>query len=387
MNDLKETLDHHLSTTQWTEENTENVLLKIKRDGSGRKKAIPGAMIAAIILLLFTMATVVADSKWGVLDWLSSFSDQPTAPIETARPALWDEKTTGQAIVMPVEAVTDGYGMYVSVLCTPAEPDTLLLNPSLNPNLDTVEKMGIPGDQTIAAWAKDQGIGAIQQIYIFSAAPQLASFDARVSASMRLTEDGSSLIMLAGSNTEKDEFYDLTYRILPYVLSETDDPSGEEWVLAENFSIPIPQEQIGTLRFSVTGGEVKDAKILASYRPEEIDPASFIQIQRVDLVRSTLADYYDVTYTLPKGENHDEWMPVFGISAEEREAFAYSALLMHGRRERILPDGSMEYSYICRTVIHDLPDAIGISGIAGWNIDSSLNHRVAVKMVRQDDAL
>ncbi|MBR1586027.1 MAG: hypothetical protein IJ662_10840 [Clostridia bacterium] len=385
MNKLKEVLDRQLSATQWTAGDTQRVLATIQNEEPKRKKRPSIVLMAAIVTILLTTTVVLAEAQWGVLDWLFPSSTQPTVPIRTAHPVVLAGEGPEAVQIRPLEAVTDGYGLYLSVLCTPENKNTLLLNASLDPNRDPVSQIGIegaPGGETIAAWARAQGYTAIRAIHLFSDAQaernaQQETFDSRVSAAMRWMDDGSSVIMLAGSWLDGDAVYSLHYAVIPYEFQENDPPADGAWVLSTRFD----SWETGDVSFTMQERGEQSIRILASYKPANQDAADPIQIQRVDLLQSPLASYFSVTYTLQGNADHGDMLPIFGpaMQADDSGAFRWPRLYMHGRKAQQLPDGRLEYTYFCTREIHDLPAAFELGGgsLFGTEQPAALSPRLA----------
>lgn len=388
MNDLKKLLDRQLSMTQWTADNTQNVLSSIRKEEPEMKRAFPAALVAALLLIILTTAAVLAETQWGVLDWLFPSSARPV-PIETAVPTVLEANGPESIAICLSEAVSDGYGLYVSVLCTPQEENTLLLNASLDPNRHLANEIGAASasdDQTIAAWARAQGFTAIRSVHLFSdahseTASKQETFDSRVSAAMRLLDDGSSLILLAGSDLPGDGPYELTYTTIPYIAHETDESPVPVWTLSEKTT----DQQTGTLRFGIQKNEAKNIRRLASYLPDEDQPDGPLQIRRAELLQSPFASYFLVAYTVREDMEHVEMLPVFGPSmpSDGSQPFSWPDLFMHGRKAQRLADGAMEYTYFCPRKINYLPDAFEIGGAFGLTPDA-WTALSPVWMIRQD---
>lgn len=383
MNELKKALDRRLSMTQWTAGDTSSVLSAIRKKEPEMKKHLPAALIAAMVFLILTAATVLAESRWGVLDWLLSSPSQPETPIETVSPTVLAEKGLEKVSVRPVEAASDGFGLYLSVECRPQEENALLLNASLDPNSNFAQEIGIhsaPAGQTIAAWAKEQGFTSLYSIHIFSdfysaSASRLETFDSRVSAAMRFQDGGSSLVMLAGGCLEGRP-YELSYTLIPYVAGDTG------WVLSGSSST----HETGTIRFSVPDAPAQNIQTLASYRPADGVDGSPIQIQRVDLLQSPLASYFAVTYTLQDGAAQAALSPIFSpaMPTDGAGAFSWPDLYMQGRSESLLPDGALAYTYFCTRNFHYPPNEFELDGAYGFGVSQEASLLSPVWMIRQD---
>lgn len=380
MNKIKDALDRRVSKVQWREADTQIVLNRI-REKDGRKR-FPLARLAVLACMLLAAASVYAERQWGVLDWLLRDAALPETPIETLRPRLLKSSGSAAAAVQPMEAVSDGYGLYLSVLCTPTEKNTLLLNASLTPDQSLAEEIGVQADysgQTVAEWAQTHGYTSIKRIHVFSDAwtSEQDTFDSGVSAAMRLTEDGGSLIMLAGGC--RGEGYELTYTVIPYVASAAGQNEKSAWTLsrrAEDISY-------GAVRFDGMERTAQNAKVLASYLPERQDADGAIRIEGVDLLQSPLACYCLVRYRVPSGE---KLLPIFAPSMET-DAFTWPDISMHGRGEREKADGTAELLYFRTVAIRDLPDAFELTGAYGFDASGENKRLTSVWLVRRNGGL
>ena len=128
------------------ETNTENVLQRIREEEHLTKKRIPTALSVAIILLLILAVTALAESKWGLIQWFSG--NNTTEAISTTKPEIVQQTECPQATFLLTEAVSDGYGLYIDVLCIPKESQILLLNASVDPNETAVGDIGIDSDDS-----------------------------------------------------------------------------------------------------------------------------------------------------------------------------------------------------------------------------------------------
>ena len=380
MNKIKDALDHRVSKVQWSETDTQSVLNRI-REEDGRKR-LPLARLAVLACMLLAAASVYAERQWGVLDWLLRDAALPETPIETLRPRLLENKGPAAVTVQPMEAVSDGYGLYLSVLCTPAEKNTLLLNASLTPDQSLAEEIGVQADhsgQTVAEWAATHGYTSIKRIHVFSDAwtSALDTFDSSVSAAMRLTEDGGSLIMLAGGC--RSEGYELTYSFIPYVASVPGPNKKSAWTLSAR------AEDIcyGTIRFDGIERAAQSAKVLASYVPERQDADEPIRIEGVDLLQSPLASYCLVRYQVPSGE---KLLPIFAPSMET-DAFSWPDISMHGRSEQTGANGTAELLYFRTVTIRDLPDAFELGGAYGFEASGERKPLTPIRLIRRNGDL
>lgn len=375
MNKIKDALDCRVSGVRWTEADTRSVMKRI-REKDGRKR-LPLARLAVLVCMLLAAASVYAERQWGVLEWLLRDAALPETPIETLQPRLLKSSGPDAVTVQPMEAVSDGYGLYLSVLCTPTEKNTLLLNASLTPDQSLAEELGVQADyggQTVGEWAEAHGYTSVKRVHVFSDAwtSEQDTFDSSVSAAMRLTEDGGSLIMLAGGC--RSGGYELTYTVIPYVASAAEQNKKSAWTL----STRAEDIRYGTICFDGMERAAQSARVLASYLPERQNADEPIRIEGVDLLQSPLASYCLVRYRVPSGE---KLLPIFAPSMET-DAFTWPDISMHGRSEQTGADGTAELLYFRTITIQDLPDAFELGGAYGIDAAGESKPLTPVRLIR-----
>ena len=269
----------------------QRIAARAKGDLPMKKKfaAFP-AFVAIILLLTLTAAVAVEVLDWHVLDWLTpawNNSYDPTAPVVTG------DTSHPVADVQIVEAVSDGYGVYLSVLCTPKEENVLLLNAFTTPS-DDAAAIGITPDyprQSIGAWADTHGYTLYEvRLHTISVNPDLTNntgFDS-ATGDMQRTSDGSTIIMMGGGSAPLADTYQLNYTIVPYTqrikgLWETDDAAATD---------------THTIAFTVDVPQTPAADVIAAYTISTDTPAQHINLIRCQLLRTPLAAYVEYVYTI-----------------------------------------------------------------------------------------
>ena len=255
-----------------------------------KKFAAFPAVVTMVILLTLTAGIAAEAIGWNVLEWLS-------IPADNVQDTVFPE-TTGD-ISHPVadvhihEAVSDGYGVYMSVVCKPKEENVLLLNASVNPR-DDAEAIGLVPDyprQTIGAWADRHGYSIYDvRLYTVAAYPDLmnnAGFDSML-GQMQRNEDGSIVIMMAGGSVPLPRDYQLNYIITPYEKQLNGLWQVDEWAVMDE------QRSIG---FSIDVPEKPETEVLAEYAVSPETPTQHINLTGCRLLRTPLMTYAEFTYT------------------------------------------------------------------------------------------
>lgn len=351
-NNMKKELNRYLSETAWTPTDTQNVLKAIRR----RKTRVRLPVLAAAVLGMALLAafSVMAENRWGVLDWLLRPPEARPLPIQTAKPILIDDTGHAVAEIQPLEAVTDGYGLYLSAACVPKQPGTLLLNASLNPNTSPVSEIGVlsaPADMTIAEWAQNEGYSSLYSVLLYSSYfDALGTFDSRQAGRMSLREDGASVITLAGGYQGTDQAYALSYYIAPYARAV-----DGAWEEPHDGGV----EPSAVLHFRVEDIKKLDAEEVAVYVPVGENPSEKLHVEKLTLLRSPLASYFAVCYTDEGTSRGGYTEALFGLTE-----LPYPDVLIHGRQARQLPDGTQRALYFCtRELPAALPDRLTLDGV------------------------
>ena len=288
--DAQEALNRSLSGLQNNPYLVQKIITGTKEKVHKRKKLSSSAIIAFVLvgIIASAMATGIAinGKPWGVLNWI--FEAQPNSTAVTATQKIYSDSEqilqeataspseTEAIIPMEVaaistescefdfatlsirEAVTDGYGIYLSIAAVPSTPDTLLLDWSINPFESSPEIIGHVSDypnQTLAEWAVNHGYNQLIRLSIGSPLPEPytngrlvssekydpdpaiadkqtvqsdgwsydlvsngSGFDSYINRRMVLEEDGTSLIMIAGGFMNQKE-YEIACFMMPWRMT------------------------------------------------------------------------------------------------------------------------------------------------------------------------
>lgn len=255
-----------------------------------KKFAAFPAVVTMVILLTLTAGIAAEAIGWNVLEWLSIPADNVQ---DTVFPETTGDVSHPVADVHIHEAVSDGYGVYMSVVCKPKEENVLLLNASVNPR-DDAEAIGLVPDyprQTIGAWADRHGYSMYDvRLYTVAAYPDLMNntgFDSML-GQMQRNEDGSIVIMMAGGSVPLPRDYQLNYIITPYVKQQSGLWQVDEWAV---------MDEQRAIRFSIDVPEKPETEVLAEYAVSPETPTQHINLTGCRLLRTPLMTYAEFTYT------------------------------------------------------------------------------------------
>lgn len=331
-----------------------DMLFQQATGGKRMKKKLTAGLILALILILTTLTAIAVElSGWSVLEWLSPAA-QP--PIPTS--ALVTEGDTEHRVadIRLWEAVTDGYGVYLSLAITPKEEGTLVLSNAIDPFYNTAAQLGVTPDfegQTIAQWATAHGYHKLYQI---SCGGQRTTdeagntilhdyFDAHNNP-MRILEDGTTVWMMACAYKGEDYLYQLCYRILTFPPDiQTYHAVYSESALG-NMIVEYDDYEQRVLTFTVVPPDETSITIVAEYRPapDAQQPEEYPRVEYIRLLRSPLTDYYDVAYTHPpaskKKSNTIGEPRFFNLDLFSPDVW------MKREYEELLPDGTVEKHYV-----------------------------------------
>ena len=255
-----------------------------------KKFAAFPAVVTMVILLTLTAGIAAEAIGWNVLEWLSIPADNVQ---DTVFPETTGDVSHPVADVHIHEAVSDGYGVYMSVVCKPKEENVLLLNASVNPR-DDADAIGLVPDyprQTIGAWADRHGYSIYDvRLYTVAAYPDLmnnAGFDSML-GQMQRNEDGSIVIMMAGGSVPLPRDYQLNYIITPYEKQLNGLWQVDEWAA---------MDEQRSIRFSIDVPETAEAEVIAEYAVSPQTPTQHINLTGCRLLRTPLMTYAEFTYT------------------------------------------------------------------------------------------
>ena len=352
--DAQEALNRSLSGLQNNPYLVQKIITGTKEKVHKRKKLSSSAIIAFVLvgIIASAMATGIAinGKPWGVLNWI--FEAQPNSMAVTATQNIYSDSEqilqeataspseTEAIIPMEVaaistescefdfatlsirEAVTDGYGIYLSVAAVPSNPDILLLDWSINPFESSPERIGRVSDDPDQTIAEPYTHGRLVSSEKYDPNPTIADkqivqsdgwlndlisngpgFDSFINRQMVLEEDGTSLIMIAGGYTDQKE-YEIACFMVPWRMTKDgkEDPADYD---SPGFDPKEPiydmdNRERGILSFSFPDKPLVSATVLAEYDGEipllsnpEITSHIHVQFIRTSLNDYCLAEYSD----------------------------------------------------------------------------------------------
>ena len=367
--DAQEALNRSLSGLQSNPYIVQKIITGTKEKAYKRKKlsSLVGIMASA-------MATGIAinGKPWGVLNWI--FEAQPNSTAVTATQKIYpdSEQILQEATASPSEteaiipmevvaistescefdfatlsireAVTDGYGIYLSIAAVPSNPDILLLDWSINPFESSPEIIGQVSDyqnQTLAEWAVNHKYKQLIRLSIGSPLPEPythgrlissekydpdpaiadkqtvqsdgwsydlvsngSGFDSYINRRMVLEEDGTSLIMIAGGFMNQKE-YEIACFMMPWRMTGDgkEDPADYDspGLDPKEPIYDMDNRERGILSFVFPDNPTVSSTILAEYDGDipllsnpEMNGHIHIQFVRTQLNDYCLAEYSDL---------------------------------------------------------------------------------------------
>ena len=273
------------------------------------KKKLTVGLVLALILFLTTLTALAMElSGTGVLDWL--YRREREQKMNTTIPIAKGVTEHRAASLELREAITDGYGVYLSLAVTPKEEGTLFLSNRINPYWHTAAELGLTTDdpeQSIAEWAAANGYHQMKEIRLYGA--YTVNEDGSTTSENQFVvygnpvyveSDGTMVFMLAGENKGEGHVYKLCYRVLTYPDEETYHQSYDDPVL-ENAIVEYDDYEERVITFKVDTPQGMEAEVLAEYLPdpEHEQSSEFPQVTGLRILRTPLSAYYDVTYVHP----------------------------------------------------------------------------------------
>ena len=371
--DAQDALNRSLSGLQSNPYIVQKIITGTKEKAYKRKKLSSTAIIAFVLvgIMASAMATGIAinGKPWGVLNWI--FEAQPNSTAVTATQKIYPDSeqilqeataspSETQAIIpMEVvaistescefdfatlsirEAVTDGYGIYLSIAAVPSNPDILLLDWSINPFESSPEIIGQVSDyqnQTLAEWAVNHKYKQLIRLSIGSPLPEPythgrlissekydpdpaiadkqtvqsdgwsydlvsngSGFDSYINRRMVLEEDGTSLIMIAGGFMNQKE-YEIACFMMPWRMTGDgkEDPADYDspGLDPKEPIYDMDNRERGILSFVFPDNPTVSSTILAEYDGDipllsnpEMNGHIHIQFVRTQLNDYCLAEY------------------------------------------------------------------------------------------------
>ena len=374
--DAQEALNRSLSGLQSNPYIVQKIITGTKEKAYKRKKLSSTAIIAFVLvgIMASAMATGIAinGKPWGVLNWI--FEAQPNSTAVTATQKIYpdSEQILQEATASPSEteaiipmevvaistescefdfatlsireAVTDGYGIYLSIAAVPSNPDILLLDWSINPFESSPEIIGQVSDyqnQTLAEWAVNHQYKQLIRLSIGSPLPEPythgrlissekydpdpaiadkqtvqsdgwsydlvsngSGFDSYINRRMVLEEDGTSLIMIAGGFMNQKE-YEIACFMMPWRMTGDgkEDPADYDspGLDPKEPIYDMDNRERGILSFVFPDNPTVSSTILAEYDGDipllsnpEMNGHIHIQFVRTQLNDYCLAEYSDL---------------------------------------------------------------------------------------------
>lgn len=350
---IKQALDAQLSGLR-TSPLQREVLFQQATGGKRMKRKLTAGLVLALILILTALTAVAMElTGWSVLEWLSP----PTQSTLSASTPITQGSTEHRVADIHLrEAVTDGYGVYLSLAITPKEEGTLVLSNAIDPFYNKAVQLGVTPDfedQTVAQWATAHGYHKLYQI---SCGGQRTTdevgntilhdyFDAHNNP-MRILDDGTTLWMMACAYQGEEHLYKLCYRILTFPPDiQTYHAVYSESALGNMIAEHDDYEQ-RVLTFTVAPPDETSIDLVAEYRPspDAHQPEEYPRVEYIRLLRSPLTDYYDVAYTHPpaskKKSNTIGEPRFFNLDLFSPDVW------MKREYEELLPDGTVEKHYV-----------------------------------------
>ncbi len=273
------------------------------------KKKLTVGLVFALILFLTTLTALAMElSGTGVLDWL--YRREREQKMNTTIPIAKGVTEHRAASLELREAITDGYGVYLSLAVTPKEEGTLFLSNRINPYWHTAAELGLTTDdpeQTVAEWAAANGYHQMKEIRLYGA--YTVNEDGSTTSEnhfvvygnpVYVESDGTMVFMLAGENKGEGHVYKLCYRILTYPEPEPNEQMGN-YVEMRKMIAEYDDYEERVITFTVDTPQGMEAEVLAEYLPdpEHEQSSEFPQVTGLRILRTPLSAYYDVTYVHP----------------------------------------------------------------------------------------
>ena len=374
-----------------------------------RKHRILVPAIAIALIMMLGIGIAASNGHWGVLNWLTENRSQE---ISTAQPFMNDEETpflppvdSDHVTITVREAQNDGYGLYLSVAFTPKEKDALAFNWGINPFEDGPKIIGLVPDytnQTLAEWAVSHGYRKLIRVALMSmpdfsipnelkTADEVAAylekqgisfrrtkegniqfdrlnngpeFDSYLNNKMMIEEDGSTLVMVAGSSLNGQEDYQMNWSAVPCLMNEdgTWDTKTPEWKEDE--------WRQGTITLRIPESTHSEPVILANYigTMKSMNHAEDDVTVKVQLIRTDLNDYFQIQCPDLERSYQAPWLYL----EDEINSFARSRIHSYSVQEK---EGMLVF-----TTASLIPEEIPTRLIIRW-YDSGYDERTVIERV------
>ena len=334
-----------------------SLITKNEKQYTFRKKhRILVPVIAIAILLMLGIGFAASNGHWGVLNWLSENRSQE---ISTEQPFTNEGEIpflppvdTDHGTITVREAQNDGFGLYLSVVFTPKEKNTLAFNWSINPFQDGPEAAGLVPDkenQTLTEWAVSHGYRKLIRVALMSIPlSEEADFDSYLNNKMVVEEDGSTLIMVAGSCIDGQSDYQMNWSAVPCLMNEdgTWETKTPEWKMDEWSQ--------GTISLHIPENVHTEPVILANYvgMMKSMNHADDDIQVKVQLIRTDLNDYFQIQCPDLKRSNQTPWL----YQEDDMGRFASSGIYSCSVREK---DGMLVFTS-ASLIPEEIPDRLMI---------------------------
>jgi len=341
-------------------------------------------VIVMTIMLMLGIGIAASNGHWGVLNWLS---ENRSRAISTEQP-LTD--TTDEPFLLPVdtdygtitvrEVKSDGYGIYLSIAFTPKEEGSLAFNWAVNPFRDAPEIAGLVSDytnQTLAEWAVQHGyhqllrVGFLSDLYqstdsgsmkepdgsiVYDQLANGAHLDSYVNNTMKIEDNRTSLIMLAGGSMDKAEEYKIRWTTVPILMNE--DGTWKNKVPEWNSN----EFRQGVISFAVSQSNPIDPAILSQYSGtvSSLSRKGTKVPVTVDFIRTSLNEYFQIKCADTGRSFQAPWLYL----EEDYTRFGESDIFVYSVREK---EGILIYTVGCQA-----PDEFPDKLIIRW-FDSNTN--------------
>ncbi len=331
-------------------------------------------VIVMTILLMLGIGIAASNGHWGVLNWLSEnrsqeiSTEQPLTDI-TDEPFLLPVDTDYGTITVR-EVKSDGYGIYLSIAFTPKEEGSLALNWAINPFQDAPEIAGLVSDyknQTLAEWAVQHGyhqllrVGFLSDLYqssnsssrtepdgsiVYDQLVHGAHLDSYVNNTMKIEDNRTSLIMLAGGCMGEAEEYEIRWTTVPILMNEdgTWKNKAPEWNSNEF--------RQGVISFDISQSSPTDSAILYQYSGtiSSLSQKGTKVPVTVDFIRTNLNDYFQIKCTDTGRSFQSPWVYL----EEDYTRFGESDIFVYSVREK---EGTLIFTVGC-LVPDEIPDKL-----------------------------
>ena len=265
---------------------------------------------------------------------------------------------------------SDGYGIYLSIAFTPKEEESLAINWAVNPFRDAPEIAGLVSDyknQTLAEWAVQHGyhqllrVGFMSDLYqsansssrkepdgsiVYDQLANGAHLDSYMNNTMKIEDNRTSLIMLAGGSMDKAEEYEIRWTAVPIWMNEDGTRKNEtpEW--------NIDEFRQGVISFAVSQSTPADPVILSQYSGtvSSLSRKGTKVPVTVDFIRTDLNEYFQIKCADTGRSFQAPWL----FLEEDYTRFGESDIFVYSVQEK---EGMLIFTVGCQ-VPDEFPDRL-----------------------------